>query len=61
MTQILIAYLLVTCAATYSFWRLMPRTWRRKLRRQVRGISTTPHDTEHTSGCGSCSGCNGCG
>ena len=64
MTQTLIAFLLVACAATYSFWRLMPGTWRRKLLRAaapIAGGSTTPHDTEHTSGCGSCSGCNGCG
>ena len=32
MTQTLIAFLLVAWATTYSFWRLMPNAWRRKLR-----------------------------
>ena len=35
MTQTLIAFLLVAWAATYSFWRLMPNVWRRKLRQTV--------------------------
>ncbi|MFV0600395.1 MAG: hypothetical protein ACK5NE_00935 [Brachymonas sp.] len=64
MTQTLIVFLLVACAAAYSFWRLMPGAWRRKLRRAaapLAGNSPAPHGDKPTSSCGSCSGCNGCG
>ena len=64
MTQTLIAFLLVAWATTYSFGRLMPNAWRRKLRQTVApfpgfGPGVAP-DAGHSSSCGNCTGCNGC-
>ena len=64
MTQTLIVFLLVACAAAYSFWRLMPGAWRRKLRQTAAPFPGfgpgVVSDAGRSSSCGNCTGCNGC-
>ncbi|MEO8506973.1 MAG: DUF6587 family protein [Betaproteobacteria bacterium] len=71
MMQTIAVVVMVTLAAIYSAWKLMPRTWRARgaqaligwVRRHGRLADDTAADLARrltASGCGSCESCGAC-